>query len=446
MLYNAAMDKQVVKLHPAQYKVFKDPERFKVVVAGRRFGKSLLSRAWIMNQATRVPGTYWIVSPTYGMGKDIHWKQGFLAEIELKRMKSKNEQDLEFVIDVWDNEGKKIIGESRIGLRSADNPDRLRGVKLRALVIDEIAQMTNWSSLWAEALRPTLTDYQAPALFISSPAGFNHFYDLYQKGMPGHEGYNPDYKSYHFTSYDNPYNKPEELESARKEVGEITFEQEYLAKFTKNVGAVYSEWDAAKQFVEVDYDPRLPLHVSFDFGVNDPTAVVWIQPFGGEMRIIDYYEAVDASVDHFVQVLNSKPYKRVSLCTGDPAGAARSIVTGTSPLDEYRKHGYFIRTKGGVRIPDQIRITHKYIPSLYVSNKLDRFRDCLINYSYPRRKSGLIYQSNEQPVHDEYSHAMRALEYYFVNIDTNLTQATGTNLNRMFPEQKLFDSYGSPNF
>ena len=150
-----------VKLHPPQFEVVSHPARFKVVAAGRRWGKSVLARMWLWQQAARVRGTYWIVSPTFAMAKDIHWKQGFLEEIPEKEILKINQAELEVIL--WNG--------SRIALKSAEHPDRLRGVKLNALVVDEIASIRNWDWLWNEVLRATLTDYMGPVMFISSHMG-----------------------------------------------------------------------------------------------------------------------------------------------------------------------------------------------------------------------------------------------------------------------------------
>ena len=202
-----------VKLHKGQYKVVTSPKRFKVIVAGRRWGKSVLARMWLFKKAMDTPGTYWIVAPTYGQGKEIHWKQGLLSEIPKYVIRNKNEQELEMV----------LVNGSRIAIRSAENPDRLRGVKLNALVVDEIASIRNWRWLWEEVLRATLTDYESPALFISTPAGYNHFFELYQRGVKGSEKYNEDYESFRFTSYDNPNVPSREIDKARESLTEDTF-------------------------------------------------------------------------------------------------------------------------------------------------------------------------------------------------------------------------------
>ena len=97
------------------------------------------------------------------------------------------------------------------------------------------------------------------------------------------------------------------------------------------------------------------------------------------------------------------------------AGNARELTTGQSPIGVLKKSGIYIRTSHIPRIQEQIRATHKKMSGLYISNKLDRFRDCLLNYRYPEKSDALFNQSNEVPIHDEYSHAMRALEYWAWN-------------------------------
>jgi hypothetical protein len=197
-----------------------------------------------------------------------------------------------------------------------------------------------------------------------------------------------------------------------------SFAQEFLAEFNKPEGTVYAEWPL-ENFKEVPYDINLPVHISLDFGINDPTSIIWLQNTGSEYRIIDYYEASNANLDHFISVIRAKPYKEAELYTGDFAGNARTLTTGTSPIEILATKGIHVRTKSGVKIHDQIRATHQIVPSLYVDKNCIRFRDCLLNYRYPdldTEKRSKLNKENEIPIHDEYSHAMRALEYYTINV------------------------------
>jgi len=220
-----------------------------------------------------------------------------------------------------------------------------------------------------------------------------------------------------------------------QKLGEDYFRQEILAEYVKPVGVVYREWNMDRQYVPLEYDPHLPLHVTFDWGVNDPTAVIWIQPYGAETRVIDYYEASDANIEHFIQVINAKPYKKPDLFTGDPAGKARTLTTGTSVIEMLAEKGIHVRTKDGVKIPDQIRITHKKIPGLYVAkDKAEGFRDCLLNYRYPEKSTALVNQENELPIHDRWSHGMRAFEYWAVNVEDGGVVSSGQELNPEPPD------------
>ena len=223
--------KRIVKLCKWQGEVANDPHRFKVICAGRRSGKSVLARLLLLKWALSAVGTYYLVSPTYRQAKSIHWTE-MRKEVPREWILKTNETELSITLK----------NGSVIELKGAENPDALRGIKLRGLVIDEIASIRNWDWLWQEVLRPTLTDYSAPAIFISTPKGYNHFYDLFQAGQSVRENGTQDYKSWRFTSYDNPYIPSGEIDNAKKELTEDTFQQEYMASFTKFTGLVYKDF------------------------------------------------------------------------------------------------------------------------------------------------------------------------------------------------------------
>lgn len=254
-----------VHLNKWQTTVFEDQHRFRIVCAGRRSGKSVLARLIVLNWAASQVGTYWIVSPTYKQSKQIHWRE-ILKEIPNGWIKAKNEVELSVT----------LFNGSIIELKGAENPDALRGVKLRGLVVDEIASIRNWDWLWQEVLRPTLTDYSAPALFISTPKGFNHFYELYLLGQSSGSDQAGSYKSWRFTSYDNPFISKEEIDAAKQELTEDTFMQEYMADFRKFVGLVYKDFNREIHVKELpDFKPVFWIR-GCDRGFRVPTAVPWV--------------------------------------------------------------------------------------------------------------------------------------------------------------------------
>jgi len=240
-----------VRLNKWQSEVWDDTHRFRIVCAGRRSGKSVLSQLTVINWASKEKGLYWIVAPTYRQAKEIHWR-GIQEYIPRKLIQNRNETELSI----------ELTNGSRIALKGAENPDALRGVKLRGLVIDEIAAIRNWEWLWSEVLRPTLTDYASPAMFISTPKGYNHFYDLY--GMGQNDGI---YKSWRFTSYDNPYIPREEIDDAKKELTEDTFAQEYLADFRKFTGLAHKQWNREVNYIDTfDVPSEWQRGRGFDYG------------------------------------------------------------------------------------------------------------------------------------------------------------------------------------
>lgn len=248
----------------SQATIAKDKHRFRVLLCGRRFGKTTLAIEEIKGVALYQESRIAYIAPTYQQARDIAW-QMLIKELNPIINKA-NESRLE--LEVKNLKGTTSI----IQLRGWESIETLRGQKFNFIVIDEVAMMRNFQIHWEEVIRPTLTDTKGQAMFISTPKGFNHFYDLYNK-----EASDQDYKSFHFTSYDNPYLPEEELEKARTEMTEDRFAQEYLADFRKTEGLVYKEFNRAIHL----YDTLPDIFISerllgIDFGYTNPTAQVLI--------------------------------------------------------------------------------------------------------------------------------------------------------------------------
>ena len=282
-----------IKLHSGQFKVATDPHRFRVLNAGRRFGKSVLARQIMLQWACKYVGNYWLVSPAYRQGKMNHWDE-LKKEIPKGWILKKNEVEL----SVWLKNG------SVISLKGAESPDSLRGQKLRGLVVDECASIREWEWLWAEVLRPTLTDYTAPAFFISTPNGFNHWWKLFNRG----QGDDPDYKSFHFTSYDNPFMPKEEIDKARSELSEDQFSQEYMADFRTTTGLAHKFFKTDLHVIEPfdfselsdEQKENATYMRGWDFGAVNPTTSVRAYITSGGDFFIDscYSDSNQVAYDH----------------------------------------------------------------------------------------------------------------------------------------------------
>ena len=213
-----------IELLEWQKKVWADDTRFRVVAAGRRCGKSRLA-AWLLIvnalQANLPNSHVFYVAPTQGQARDIMWK--LLVELGTPVIRSAHINNMQIT----------LLNGATISLKGADRPDTMRGVSLKFLVLDEYADMK--SEVFEEILRPALADQKGGALFIGTPKGRNHFYDLYKYAeLSGDDDLT--FTAWHFTSYDNETLDPEEIDVAKKSMSTHAFQQEFMASF-KNQGS-----------------------------------------------------------------------------------------------------------------------------------------------------------------------------------------------------------------
>lgn len=412
-----------VKLSPWQKEVALDDHRFRIVCAGRRSGKSVLSRMIILKWATEQKGLYWIVSPNYKQSKMIHWRE-LNNEVPKEWIKKKNEVELSITLQ----------NGSIIELKGAENPDTLRGVKLRGLIIDEIASIRNWDWLWHEVLRPTLTDYKAPAIFISTPKGFNHFYELFEQGQREEDNY----KSWKFTSYNNPYVSKEEIDAAKQELTEDTFYQEYLADFRKFTGLVYKEFDRGVHVIKpFEIPPEWSMYRAFDWGSNNPSVCLFIAVDNDDnFYIVDeIYEPLLGvhTIDWFIGTVSANQYSKRGVVSSyaDPSGKMQ--------INEFNQKGIYVTpanketgtgNNSWVRFKiEKVAEKLKSLPGRYISSinmhdgpSLFVFNNCINtirefeSYRWKEKSVTQAQDLNEPDVPDKANdHAMDALSYMVVS-------------------------------
>lgn len=214
-----------VRLLEWQKKVWTNAERFQVIAAGRRCGKSRYA-AWRMIVAALdgTPGEVWYIGLTQGNARDVMWQ--LLHELARPIIKSSHVNNLQI----------SLINGSKISLKGSDRPDTMRGSSLKLAVLDEAAFMK--PSVWEEIIRPALADQKGKAVFIGTPEGRNWFYDLYVYAeMAGDE----DWAAYHFTSYDNELLDPTEVDAAKKSMSSMVFNQEFMASFNAKESELFKE-------------------------------------------------------------------------------------------------------------------------------------------------------------------------------------------------------------
>jgi PBSX family phage terminase large subunit len=382
-------------LHEQQKKIAKSPKRYRVVCAGRRFGKTILSiEEMIFHAVTNNLSKVAYIAPTYQQARDICWEQlkhrlvGIDAEI--------NESRLEIEIP------NEFGNRSKIFLRSWDNIETLRGQAFNFLVLDEVASMRNFEIGWKEVLRPTLTDNKGGALFISTPKGYNHFYTLFQK-----EQTDEDYQSFRFTSYDNPFLDDGEIDKAKEELNEDQFCQEYLADFRKMEGLVYKEFARNIHTFGDEKDVRKAEYVGgVDFGFTNPCAVLSIvKDFDNNYWVMDEWYKTGKTDAEIAEYISQKGYNFVYPDPENPGG-----------IEELRRHHVNIREvmKGKGSIEKGIN----KVRDLFKQNRLKIHKSCenliweLETYRYPEKKDN--HNEVEIPV-KENDHLCDALRYVLMS-------------------------------
>lgn len=210
-------------LHAGQMAIAKHPARFKVVCCGRRWGKTLLAMTMCLRAALKGK-RIWHVAPTYKQTLEgWTYLQRLIAQMPASLAKT---HVSELTV--------RFAGGGSIQLRTAENPDNLRGAGLDGVVLDEAATIR--PEAWDLVLRPALADRQGWALFISTPQHYNWFYDLYSHAESMQ---NEDWAAWQHPTWTNPYIPEEEIEAARRDMDPDDFEQEFGASFTAVGGAVW---------------------------------------------------------------------------------------------------------------------------------------------------------------------------------------------------------------
>lgn len=316
-----------IRLTKPQTKVWKGDERFKVLVCGRRFGKSFLALTWLARNAMRDGGLHYYVAPSYVMAKQIAWR--LLKELVGDHIVSKNESDL---LVEFENGGI-------VQLKGADNRDSLRGVSLSSAVLDEFAFMAQ--EVWSEVIRPATSDRQAPVMFITSPAGWNWARDLYVYALSGND---PNWKAWTFTTAEGGNVKPEEIESARRELPEKTFKQEYLASFETLANRVYSNFDREKNISRgVSAEDSSELYIGIDFNVDPMSACVGVK-VADQLHMVDEILLPNSNTQEMAQEIRARYPKHRIRAYPDPAGRARktSAAGGVTDFTILEQAGFIV--------------------------------------------------------------------------------------------------------
>ena len=250
---------QKIILTNPQHKVSQSKKRFRVLVSGRRFGKTYLCITEMMKYATQVKKNIWYVAPTFKMAREIVWSKLKQMLSDFNWLDEINETNLSIKI--------KKTG-SMISLKGCDNYDSLRGIGLDFLILDEFADIDE--KAWTEVLRASISDTVGDVLMCGSPKGYGNWsYRMYEKGKQ-----EPEWESFQFTTLQGGMVSKEEIEQAKQDIDIRTFRQEFEGTFENYAGAVYYNFHAVDNVVKREIDWKKPLHIGLDFNVDPMSAAV----------------------------------------------------------------------------------------------------------------------------------------------------------------------------
>ena len=301
-----------MQLSRPQSKVWHGKARFKVLVTGRRFGKSFLSLAWLIRNAAKGPGLHYYIAPSYVMAKSIAWRE--LKRLAAGHFVSKNESELSV----------EFRNGGIIQLRGAENRDSLRGVSLSSAVLDEFAYMDQ--EVWTEVVRPATSDRLAPVMFITSPAGWNWAKSLYDYAI---DPENDNWQAWTYTTLDGGIVPESEVEAAKNELPEKTYRQEFLASFESLANRVYYNFEPAIHVTGdlAKLDDHRELYVGIDFNVDPICAVIGLK-VSDQLHIVDEIVIPNSNTTDLAKEIRNRYPNHIIRTYPDPSGKARKTSAG----------------------------------------------------------------------------------------------------------------------
>ena len=387
-----------MKLSLPQDTIAQDLHRFKVVIAGRRFGKTHLAIRQLCYEA-RIPNKeVWYVAPTYKQAKMIVWRKLKQRLQDLNWCQKINESELSITLK----------NSSTISLKGADNEDSLRGVGLDYLIMDEFADVS--PEAFFEVLRPTLADKQGKAMFIGTPKGIaNWSYELYQMEQTWPE----DWKSFQYTTIDGGNVKQEEIEAAKRDLDERTFRQEFLATFETYAGRIYYAFDRKQNVVEgtIEAKDLDVLYIGMDFNIDPMSAVIAIRK-GDTICVIDEVRMFSSNTQEAVEEIRSRYPKSKIWVFPDPAAHQRKTSAGgATDITILQNAGWVVKApRAHTPVRDRINAVNSRLCDstgkrhLYMLPKVKYTIEGLERHTYK--------EGTTQPDKDSgYDHQMDALGY-----------------------------------
>ena len=344
-----------------QKKVISDQSRFRVLVTGRRFGKTFLAINELAKFASKPNQRVWYVAPTYRQAKAICWNVLKEKMIYHKWVKNINHSDLTITLK----------NNSTITLRGSDNEQSLRGVGLNFLCIDEFADVNK--EAWFEVLRPTLSDTKGHALFCGSPRGFGNWsYELFKQGET-----NNDWASFKYTTIEGGNVDQDEVEQAKQDLDIRTFQQEYEATFVNYSGMIYYNFNRQSNIIEKYEKETAVLHIGLDFNVDPMSAVVCII-VNETIIVVDEIQIYSSNTQEMCEEIRNRYNNKQIVVYPDPSARQRKTSAGGfTDLSILKNANFDVKCKNTAPlIRDRINAVNAKLKNVNGKNSLFIVKSC----------------------------------------------------------------------
>jgi phage terminase large subunit len=378
-------------------------KRFAVVVAHRRFGKTVAALNHLIREAVlneKETPRYAYIAPTYGQAKRVAWD--YLVKYTTPLGGTNNISELR--VDFWGR---------RIQLYGSDNPDSLRGQYFDGVIIDEVGDQN--PKIWTDIVRPALTDRKGWCLFIGTPKGHNHFKELRDRAKK-EEGWG----LLEFKASETGVVDDTELKAAKNEMGEDKYRQEFECSFDAAVegsyfGQILNELEEKKHMQEIPREELSRTFTAWDLGMGDSTSIWVAQLVGTEVRLLDYYENHGVGLDHYVKWIKDNDYLKAEHILPHDV-RVRELGTGKSRMEMLEEAGLEVKIAPRMGLDDGIQAVRRLLPRCWFNvPKVQIGLNCLRNYRRDYDEKRKIFY--ERPLHDWSSHGSDSFRYLALGLD-----------------------------
>jgi hypothetical protein len=414
--------------------------KFKRVLAilPRRAGKDVAAFNLMVRMALRKVGVYYYIFPTFTQAKRVIWDsilnsgERFLDFIPSELIKSENSSELKIT----------LVNGSLIQLVGSDNFNALMGTNPRGVVFSEYALQDPRAY---QFIRPILTANDGWAVFISTPRGKNHLWELYNIAQNS-----PDWFCYKMTVEETGHIPLHEIEREKAEglMSDDLILQEYYTSFDMGVeGAYYAKY-IDKMRVEgrigdVPWESSFKVHTAWDLGVRDSTCIIFFQVIGQTIRIIDSYENSKVGLEHYIKILEQKPYTYGKHIAPHDI-KVQEFGSGLTRIEKARQLGIRFTVAPDLSIEDGIEAVRSALGKVWIDKSCTSLIKALENYRQEYDPKKKVYKNH--PLHDIYSHMADAFRYLCVSLPKTRDGLTPEELDKRYYETVYGNNTNVPSF